>query len=232
MSTNFYLKKIPTQPRLKDIKDFIDTKVPLFKNMLIERFFISRKELSDFINTEFPSEDCLYSFFVSNSSNCAVQKVRDFRRDLKQRINSYDIEFNDDIKGILWDDIKIAFDEFCYDFEEAIENFDFEVIHIGKRNGGWQFLFRYYRNNRFWSTNFQSIDDFLRNSEYEIFDEYGRNYTVDEFWNDAVGDSLYHGITLDESYKNDDIRDKWIIQRFLKTEFTSDGLRFCDSEFE
>ena len=60
MSTNFYLKKIPTQPRLKDIKEFIDTKVPLFKNMLIERFFISRKELSDFINTEFPSEDCLY----------------------------------------------------------------------------------------------------------------------------------------------------------------------------
>ena len=229
MSTNFYLKKIPTQPRLKEIKDFIDAKVPSFKKMLNERFFISRKELSDFINTEFPSEDCLYSYFVSNSSDYAVQKVRDFRWDLEQRIDSYDIEFNDDVKGILWYDIKMAFDEFCQDFEEAIENFDFEVVHLGKRSGGWQFLFRYYKNNRFWSANFQSIDDFLRNSDYEIFDEYGKKYTVDEFWNDAVGDSLYHGMTLD---KNDDISDKWFVQRFLKTEFTSDGLRFCDSEFK
>ena len=79
--------------------------------------------------------------------------------------------------------------------------------------------------------NFQSIDDFLRNSDYEIFDEYGKKYTVDEFWNDAVGDSLYHGMTLEESYKNEDINDK-LIQRFLKTEFISDGLRFCDSEFK
>ena len=96
MSTNFYLKKIPTQPRLKEIKDFIDMKVPSFKKMLNERFFVSRKELSDFINAEFPSEDCLYSFFVSNSSDYAVQKVRDFRWDLEQRIDSYDIEFNDE----------------------------------------------------------------------------------------------------------------------------------------
>lgn len=36
-------------------------------------------------------------------------------------------------------------------------------------------------------------------------------------------------MTLD---KNEDINDKWFVQRFLKTEFTSDGLRFCDSEFK
>ena len=133
MSTNFYLKKITTQPRLNDIKDFIDMKVPSFKKILNKKFFVSRKELSDFINTEFPSEDCLYSYFVSNSSEYAVQKVRDFRWDLEQRIDSYDIEFNDDVKRILWYDIKMAFDKFCQDFEDAIEDFDFEVVHIGKR---------------------------------------------------------------------------------------------------
>lgn len=41
MSTNFYLKKIPTQPRLKEIKDFIDAKVPSFKKILNDRFFVS-----------------------------------------------------------------------------------------------------------------------------------------------------------------------------------------------
>ena len=43
MSTNFYLKKIPTQPRLKEIKDFIDAKVPSFKKMLNERFSYQEK---------------------------------------------------------------------------------------------------------------------------------------------------------------------------------------------
>lgn len=97
-----------------------------------------------------------------------------------------------------------------------------QTYHIGKRSYGWQFLFE----SKPWEPNLQSIKDFLNRPDIEIYDEYGKKFTVDQFWNEEVGESLYNnpekyinGAQYDEEYPS--------IMASSSYEFTSkDGLRF------
>lgn len=59
-------------------------------------------------------------------------------------------------------------------------------IHIGKRSGGWKFLFNH-NNWVYYSYTRESIDAFLRSCEL-IENEYGEPVTVEEFWKDYVED--------------------------------------------
>lgn len=104
--------------------------------------------------------------------------------------------------------------------------------HIGKRSGGWQFLFAphndedgYDKNP--WENTLESLKKCLSDPEYEIVDEYNRIYTPEQFW-EEIGDCLYND---PERY----INEKQYYQRHpeelysthRKWEFTTDeGLRF------
>lgn len=116
--------------------------------------------------------------------------------------------------------------------------------HIGKRSGGWQFLFaphvklrNGFRNSGEivspWENTLESIKEYLSRPDVEIYDEYGRKFTPDEFWNEEVGESLYND---PEHYINgDQYYEKYPNQRsgsFLEdTEFTTEeGLRFSTDE--
>lgn len=75
--------------------------------------------------------------------------------------------------------------------ERAEELLTSNTVHIGKRSGGWKFLFnhnhwKYYDHTR------ESIDAFLRGC-YEIRDEYGDSLTIEQFWSDYV-DSNKNGL--------------------------------------
>lgn len=126
--------------------------------------------------------------------------------------------------------------------KNKIEKFTIEY-HIGKRSGGWQFLFEagigedlesggymhcgYTKNP--WHNNLKSLKEWLSKSEYIIKDEYGTIFTSEQFWNEEVGESLYNDpdkyINCDQYYKDKP-------RYFDDREFTSsDGLRFSMSEF-
>ena len=99
------------------------------------------------------------------------------------------------------------------------------TIHIGTRSGGWQFLFNlnkkvYYEDNRY------SINSFLL-EEGPISDEYGRLYTVDEFW--KVVDDTMNGYDM-KSFLKEHPEEKSPIFNELEMEYHNDGLRFSKYE--
>lgn len=60
------------------------------------------------------------------------------------------------------------------------------TIHIGKRSGGWRFLFNH-NNWKYYDYSRESIDRFLR-SCYQLKNEYDEILTVDQFWKEYVDD--------------------------------------------
>ena len=68
-------------------------------------------------------------------------------------------------------------------------------IHIGKRSGGWKFLwdhnyFQYYKPSK------ESLIEWLKSGQ--IIDEYGDEFTFDQFWNKEIANFLYKGYDLDK----------------------------------
>ena len=85
---------------------------------------------------------------------------------------------------------------------EGVKNYAEEhpnEIHIGKRSYGWKFLwdaheFRYFKPTK------ESLHEFLR--AHDIYDEYGRKYTFEQFINDIpiiMGDDLKSYYEADKS---------------------------------
>lgn len=59
-----------------------------------------------------------------------------------------------------------------------------EGLHIGKHSGGWDFLFRAHRDKGL--TDCEAWRELLSRPGVRIVAEYGVEYTLDEFWPDAV----------------------------------------------
>lgn len=112
-------------------------------------------------------------------------------------------------------------------------------IHIGKRSRGWQFI---WNANRFeyFEPNIESLQNWLKSGIIE--DEYGREFTFEEFWDDEIKDFLWEGLNLEKYYSESgekwwgydlpyyfhDKRDKFNINKY--GEFVIDGLRFTTTE--
>ena len=92
--------------------------------------------------------------------------------------------------------IKKLIDEDKYD--EAKELFP-KKIHIGKRSCGWKFLWDVHNFNYFDPTP-QSLIDFTRDWG-QIEDEYGEEFTFDQFWNDEIKNFLDSGWDIHQYYK-------------------------------
>lgn len=93
---------------------------------------------------------------------------------------------------------KTKYTKFLYDFLDKFNNFNEEnTIHIGKRSGGWKFLFNH-NNWKYYDWTRESINEFLKSCD-RIYDEYDENLTVEEFWRDFV-DSNSDGIDGEEYY--------------------------------
>lgn len=143
------------------------------------------------------------------------------KKELYELINNGSIENVSQKLYDLWNNFSTTYDE---------EN---KSIHLGKRSGGWQFLWQF-NDGKFYSDNLNSIKEFLNNPDYQIVDESGVVFTTEEFLNDEIGHCLY---------KTDDL---WDLEHYWKVnppvhdcmyshlndEWTSkDGLRFCKNYF-
>lgn len=139
------------------------------------------------------------------------------KRELKERINSA-ID-NDNL------------DEACEILEEATSEHE---IHLGKRSGGWKFLFNA-NEEKYYPLTKDGINKFIDDNNAVIKDEYGRDYTKEEFWEDVkifnekgVDAEGYHRENPDEpdyyyTYCSEVLK-KYKPNRY--GEFYSDGLRF------
>lgn len=105
-----------------------------------------------------------------------------------------------------------------------------EVIHLGKRSAGWQFLWQ--KNNKYYQDNLESIKKFLSRKDVIIYNEYGTKFTVDELFDEELKGCLYNDkghINLRQyycrypnEYKGQSLSDEYI---------TKDGLRFTTGDF-
>ena len=106
--------------------------------------------------------------------------------------------------------------------------------HIGKRSGGWQFLFAIQDCDgpMPWTDSIDSISEYLSRQDVKIVDEYGEEFTFEQFWNDEVGEALYND---PEKYINTEqyyAKYPNLYYRFDNNEYTSqEGLRFCKDWF-
>ena len=71
-------------------------------------------------------------------------------------------------------------------------------IHIGKRSGGWKFhwdhnYFTFFKSSK------ESLIEWLKSGQ--IVDEYGDEFTFDQFWNEEIAHFLYEGYDMDSFVK-------------------------------
>lgn len=87
------------------------------------------------------------------------------------------------------------------EIDKALDNGDFtkarellpKDIHIGKRSGGWKF---HWDHNyfKFFKPSKESLIEWLKSGQ--IIDEYGDEFTFDQFWNEEIAHFLYEGYDM------------------------------------
>lgn len=137
------------------------------------------------------------------------------RQEILNFIKSKYEDFNNQITANIYG-IGYALDDFYHEVRECI-NQNIIEIHLGKKSFGYQFLWNYH-GGRYYGANFEDIKSFISNPDYEIIDEYGGVFTVEQFLNEEIGNSLYNGKNGLENGPNAYF-------------FISDNLRFSTSEY-
>ena len=66
------------------------------------------------------------------------------------------------------------------------QKMEYEEVHIGKRSGGWKFLFNH-NNWKYYGTDKESIMEFLKSCD-SLENEYGDELTPEQFWKEYVED--------------------------------------------
>jgi hypothetical protein len=114
---------------------------------------------------------------------------------------------------------------------EKLDKCKIEKIHLGKRSGGWQFIWNH-NDKKYYQDNLESIKEFLNDGDGWIEDEYGERFTPEQLLNDKIGACLYND---PERYINGhqyDERENYYCawKNCGQYEYTtSDGLRFSTS---
>lgn len=138
------------------------------------------------------------------------KQIQSLLSDLYKRIENAD-ESADEFA-----DIVNTYDTYKESIEECIP----EEVHLGKRSCGWQFLWDYH-NGKYYESNLESIKKYL--SDKKIYDEYGRIFTLEQFFNDEIKyclyktEDLYDGMEFGSQYSSHYFKSK-------------DGLRFSIDE--
>lgn len=104
-------------------------------------------------------------------------------------------------------------------------------IHLGKRSYGWQFLWNYH-NGDLYGASLKSIKKYLKDKGGTIRDEYGVAFTIDEFFNNEIKDSLYKDENHCDAYQyHQKYPNEPLYYNIADYEFQSeDGLRFSKHE--
>lgn len=121
-----------------------------------------------------------------------------------------------------------------YDSVENLLKHYKERIHLGKRSAGWKFLW-----NHNWKKYYDLTQDCLREFLAEpgtiIIDEYGKEYSANQFWHEIMEWDKAHrntyrtkGMIADTMFAIDILscEEKLGVSTYGFMDFESDGLRF------
>lgn len=177
------------------------------------------------------------------STNFYAQKIPLMERkdklseELSSAVDSIKKEMLDEIDRGNFHRVYRILENYTYDITSKLSE-EYPKIHIGKRSGGWQFLWRWH-DGKYWGTTLESIRKFLSQPDIIIFDENGDRFTVDEFLDDEIKDSIYKTednwnmedyVKYEEETEHTDW--SWWHNSHKDDEFTaSSGLRFSRKEF-
>lgn len=101
-------------------------------------------------------------------------------------------------------------------------------IHLGKRSGGWLFLWNFHKN-KYYSNKDELLDFILKN---RVVDEYGTEQNVDEFIEMALGWGQPDGCRFDENYVKEQRKKNNELYSFDMSNYYDifiDGLRVASS---
>lgn len=104
------------------------------------------------------------------------------RKKLIDKIKDITYKIKSDKGYVLWDA-----PEDLYNFREELGK---NVVHLGKRSGGWVFCWDG-NNLQHYKPTLESIKKFIDDNNATIMDEYERIYTWDQLINDELKDILY-----------------------------------------
>lgn len=121
-----------------------------------------------------------------------------------------------------------------WDFTSRLEELrDSHRIHLCKRSCGWQIL---WQKHPYYEDNLESIKNFLQEPGTYIKDEYGDQFTLDQFLNDELEGKRCSKYLRDDLYNHEKYINDPTVQHgpydYESREWTSkDGLRFTNDEF-
>jgi hypothetical protein len=127
----------------------------------------------------------------------------------------------------LWDTFEISRNfaniqvgewETCNPWDEFVSDLN---IHVGKRSGGWKFLWNF-NDNKYYSTK-EELLNFIRSGR--IVDEYGESMDTEEFIEMALN---WDGIIVDEEYFKNNEQAHWVDWK-RHVDKIIDGLRVSSS---
>lgn len=140
-------------------------------------------------------------------------------------------------------------------------NYNRGIVHLGKASAGWKFLWNpnqwkidvghydstlnqyipEYRIEKYYDLTKKSISEFLRREDVTIYDEYGEEYTAEQFLNIALNHCV-DGLDSNSAHKKkyegfwdmSERQNMWRSQSYqfeniYQSDFYSDGLRFSIS---
>lgn len=83
--------------------------------------------------------------------------------------------------------IKDGIDDDLYEFNKELKNY---VVHLGKRSSGW--VFNWDGNEmKYYKPRLEDIQNFIKDNNAIIIDEYSRPHSYDDFFNDELEGVLY-----------------------------------------
>lgn len=68
-----------------------------------------------------------------------------------------------------------------YDSVQNVINLITDEIHICKRSGGWHICFDH-NWGKYWQPSRKSLEEWTRKPGFKIIDEYGTEFTAEQFW--------------------------------------------------
>lgn len=147
----------------------------------------------------------------------------------KARIESYIEDMKEAVSKEDFTKFSNTLDDLVYDWGETKNE---TVVHLGKRSSGWAFLWDL-NNMKYYKPSLNSIISFIKENDAVIEDEYGAEFTLDDFLNDEIGYCLHPSetsLTLEEVNKSDlrETSKDYIKNNFLDKELPY--YRFCTSK--
>ena len=120
--------------------------------------------------------------------------------------------------------------DFCYNLQEEFKN---TYIHLGKRSWGWAFCWDL-NEMKFYEPTLDSVKKFIKDNEAVIVDEYGVEFTLDEFINEELRDCLQPGkriVTISNSLgKTEEVEREFWTHKTYALSHPDEYVRFMNND--